>query len=148
MKWLARSHQINSDWKVNVQIEFPEGQVFKCVASHDFSGHSQWNPLHANMKMAKFGEAAHLYIAGHRHNWALTQVELAEKNQTVWLARARGYKFMDDYALTKGYAEQRYGQAVACIINPRSNSETGFVQCFADLEEAANYLTFLRKKYQ
>ena len=55
---------------------------------------------------------------------------------------------MDDYALTKGYAEQRYGQAVACIINPRSNSETGFVQCFADLEEAANYLTFLRKKYQ
>ena len=74
-------------------------------------------------------------------------IELPDRDHVVWLARARGYKTMDEYALVKGYDEQRYGQAIACIINPHAKIETGFVQCFADIHEASDYLTFLRKKY-
>lgn len=147
IKWLAKQYQVNDDWTVNVKIQFPNEKVFRVTASHDFGGHSQWNPLHANIKAAKFGGNSHLYIAGHRHNWALAQVELPEKDQTVWLARAKGYKTMDEYALTKGYAEQKYGHAISCIINPKSESETGFVQCFPDVQEASEYLKFLRRKY-
>jgi hypothetical protein len=49
--------------------------------------------------------------------------------------------------LTKGYEEQQYGHAIGVIIDPNETNPAKFVQCFADLEEAAEYLTWKRSKY-
>lgn len=147
IQWMKGVHQIQEDWSARVELQFSNGKSMRFIAAHDFPGHSQWNPLHANMKMARFLSSAHLYIAGHRHHWALSQIELPETDTCPWLARARGYKFFDHYALTKGYEEQQYGHAIGVIIDPNETNPAKFVQCFADLEEAAEYLTWKRSKY-
>jgi transposase len=147
VQWMKGPHHLYEKWSARVQLQFKNGVECRIHMAHDMPGHSQWNPLHAQMKAAKFWSTAHLYIAGHRHNWALAQVELPEIDTCPWLARARGYKFFDDYALTKGYDEQQYGHAIGAVIDPQAKTPATLVTCFADLEETAEYLTWKREKY-
>lgn len=144
VKWMQKPRTIYEDWAVRVSINFKNGKSCRIFAAHDMAGHSMWNQLHGQLKAAKFGQNADLYISGHKHNWALAQIELPESGRVPWLARARGYKFMDDYAKVKGYDEQNYGHAIGCIIDPQAKNPTSFMTCFADLEEAADYLTWKR----
>lgn len=148
LKWMTQSHTIREDWEAKVEITFPNGESCKIHAAHDMPGHSQWNPLHAQTKMAMFKSNAHLYISGHKHIWALAQIELTEQKSSAWLARARGYKYYDTFALTKGYDQQHFGQAILQVINPLAQNPTGFVHCFADVETGAEYLKFLRSSSQ
>lgn len=121
-------------------------QEYKIWASHDFPGHSQWNPLHGPQKAALMKSDADLYLAGHKHNWALHQEENAHRGFAYWLVRARGYKFDDDYAERLGYAEQAEGASIFVVFNPGARSMAGRLQCFADAEVGADYLAWLRQK--
>lgn len=146
VKWMMKKHQIYETWQARLELNFPNGKKVKIIASHDFPGHSMWNNLHGQMKAAKFLSTAHLYIAGHKHNWALQQMELPENDMCVWLARARGYKFYDEHAIRYGFEEQRYGHSICTIINPKATNKTDLMICFANLEEGADYLKWKRKK--
>lgn len=146
VKWMMRKHQIYEKWQTRLELVFPNEKKVKIFASHDFPGHSMWNPLHGQMKSAKFLSSAHLYIAGHKHNWALQQIELPENDTCCWLARARGYKFYDEHAIRYGFEEQRYGHAICTIINPQATNETDLMLCFSNLEEGAEYLKWKRHK--
>ena len=119
---------------------------FKVWASHDFPGHSQWNSLHSLGKASKMSAEADLYLAGHRHNWAIHQEENAQRSFVSWLVRARGYKFNDEYAERLGFADQQEGASIFVVFNPDSKSMSGRIQCFADPEIGADYLKFLRKR--
>lgn len=146
LKWLAAPHTIMEDWEARIALRFPNGRECRIHAAHDMPGHSQWNALHAQNKMARFRSSAHLYISGHRHNWGLAQIELVEQETTAWLARARGYKFHDTYAFVKGFEQQKFGQAIMQVINPHNEHPVSWVQCFADPEEGAQYLRYLQSK--
>lgn len=146
IKWMTEPHTIHGDWEARVSINFPNGQQCRIHAAHDMPGHSQWNPLHAQQKMAMFKHNAHLYIAGHRHNWALAQIENVEQGYCSWLARAKGYKANDTYALVKGYDEQNFGHAILQVIDPNARNIEGFTQCFVDVETGADFLNYLRSK--
>ena len=148
LKWMTKPHTVREDWEAKIEVKFPNGKSCFIHAAHDMKGHSQWNPLHAQQKMAMFKNNAHLYIAGHRHNWALANIELVEQKMTTWLARARGYKYWDTYALVKGFDNQNFGQAILQVINPQALQPTGFCQCFVDVETGAEYLNFLEQKFQ
>ena len=147
VNWMKKPHVVYEDWSARIQLNFKNGTNVRLIAAHDMAGHSMWNQLHGPMKQAKFLQNADFYIAGHKHTWALSQIELPEANRTPWLARARGYKFFDDYAVKLSLEEQRYGHAIAMIIDPNEESPVRRVTCFADLEEGADYLTYKRKKY-
>lgn len=135
------------DWQARFCIVPPNGRECRVWASHAFSGHSMWNPLHGSQRAAKFtGGKAHLLIQGHHHEWALYNSEDPHSHTTYWLAKARGYKFADDHGEHHGYFPQAEGATIVSIINPDSPTEAGFVQCFPELESAADYLTFLRRK--
>jgi hypothetical protein len=134
------------DWRAQFVLEFSNGVRVNIDAAHDHKGHSQWNALHAQQKASMMGGIAHVYIAGHRHNWAIAHHECPHTNRIYCLARARGYKEIDDFARLHGFGEQKFGASVTIIIDPRAN-ELNRVRCFADLEEAAQYLTYLRAKY-
>ena len=145
LKWMQRPHSVLEDWEARVELKFPNGRDCRIHAAHDMPGHSQWNSLHAQNKMARFKSNASLYISGHRHNWALGQIELVEQETTAWLARARGYKFHDTYAFTKGFEQQRFGQAIMQVIDPHNTNPVSWVQCFADPLEGAEYLQYRRQ---
>jgi hypothetical protein len=146
VQWMKRPHTLYEQWTARIELQFPNGKKIRIIVSHDFAGHSMWNNLHGQMKAAKFLSSAHLYIAGHKHNWALSQIELPENDMCCWLGRARGYKFYDEFATKLGYEEQRYGHSICTIINPKANNKTDLMLCFANLEEGAEYLKWKRKQ--
>ena len=145
IEYMKSEHTIYDPWESRISLDFPNGKSCRIYTAHDMPGHSQWNPLHAQMKKAKWQGDADLYIAGHRHTWALAQHELYN-GKIHWLARARGYKFFDTYARDRGMDEQSYGQAIMQVIDPNA-PEQNMVQCFKDIEVGRDFLLFLLDKY-
>lgn len=126
------------------QFELKCGNAsWRVWARHDFPHGSQWNPLHGVMKAASTWEPADLYLAGHRHNWALFRGQHEHRGHTYWCARARGYKTLhDDHAYRVGYGDrQDTGESVTSVFNPR----TGYIWMSEDIEAAAAYLKSLLK---
>lgn len=134
------------NWQARFQLVFPNGKACRIHAAHNFPGNSIWNSLHGPQRAAHTKAEAHLYMAGHTHNWALHHEESASRGFTYWLARARGYKYLDDYADHLGHHSQQEGAAIMTIIDPNAKSASGFVQCFADPEEGAEFLKWKRSK--
>ena len=146
LDWMYRGTIPIQEWQAQFRITSPNKKEFNIWVAHDFPGHSQWNPLHGPMKKGKFSGQADVYVAGHKHNWALFHVEDADNKKTYWSARARGYKFYDHYATVLGIQEQEHGASVCAIFDPNKDGPAA-VQMFADVEEASQYLTWKRKKY-
>jgi hypothetical protein len=132
------------DWRARFKLSFP-GKTFKIDAAHNHKGHSMWNELHGQDRSSLVDETAHLYIAGHHHTWALKQKELPDGVVTL-LARARGYKWIDDHAERHGFHSQGHGASIVTIFDPLAKSPVQAVRGFADVEEGAEFLTWLRKK--
>lgn len=134
------------DWQARFRLVFPNGREARVHAAHNFSGHSIWNSLHGPQRAAHTKAEAHLYVAGHTHNWALHHEESASREFTYWLARCRGYKFIDHYGENLGHMPQQGGAAILSVFDPEAKSEAAFVQCFADPEEGAAYLQWKRSR--
>lgn len=134
------------DWQAKFKLVFPNGRECRIWASHDFSGNSMWNSLHGHQKAAHTKEAADIYAAGHTHNWAIHQEESGSRDFTYWLIRSRGYKFIDDYATKLGHWPQEEGASITCVIDPDSKSRSGFIQAFADMDAATEYLKWARSR--
>ena len=147
IRWMKKGHTIHEDWEARISLDFPNGKSCRIHVAHDMPGHSQWNALHAQTKMMKFKSNAHLYISGHKHNWALACNEQVEQENVAWLARARGFKYHDNFAMVKGFDQQKFGQSIAQVIDPNNSSSLSWNQCFVDPQEAVDYLNF-RKSIQ
>lgn len=146
LDFLRAPATLMEDWQARLEFQFPNGGTSRVIAAHDFSGHSMWNPLHANQRKAKFFGEADLYVAGHRHEWALAHHEDGERHRIYWLARARGYKVIDSYAEQLGYGSQRYGCSVVSVFDPDDTNPITRLQCFANVGEAADYLKWKRSR--
>ena len=140
------AHQIAmEDWQAKFVLQSPNGYNFRTWVAHNFPGTSQWNKLHGAQKAAQMKDWAHLYVAGHHHNWALHQEEHDHRNFVYWLARVRGYKFQDTYADHLGFGEQEYGSSIVCVVDPHAN-KLNSLTCFADPYEGVDFLNFKRRK--
>lgn len=148
LKFICKENGIHLLDSINrFELQFPNGEVCKVDARHDFHGNSMWNSLHALQKAAHMKEPANVYVAGHRHNWAYHTEESASKDFVYHLIRVRGYKHIDDYAVQLGHDEQKYGSSISIIIDPRYKStHPNFVTVFIDIKLAAEYLNFIRTK--
>lgn len=134
------------DWQARFRLVFPNKREARVWAAHDFPGNSMWNSLQGPQKAAHTKSEAHIYACGHKHNWAMHQEESASRDFTYWLIRARGYKFIDSFGEKLGHMSQDEGASITCIFDPASKSEAGFIQSFADMDAASDYLGYLRKR--
>jgi len=144
-KRYGTSKIVMHDWEARFVLNFPNGTAIRVFAAHDHPGNSMWNPLHGQVKAAKFGDAD-LVVAGHRHNWAFSQWEMAERDTVPLMVRVASYKRFDDYARRKGIIEQREGSSVLIVIDPKARTRSGRMKAFPDVADGADYLTYLRKK--
>lgn len=144
LDWMSRGGALLEKWEAKFCIETPGQKQFKIWAAHDFPGTSIYNPNHGGMRKAMFsGTTADIYVSGHRHNWALFANEDSESGKPYWVARARGYKYMDDYAQRLGFGLQSYGASITAVFDP----ENGYsINCFADMQEAVGFLRWKRSK--
>ena len=97
------------------------------------------------VRQARFnhsGKAADLYISGHRHTWGLMSTEM--QGRVVWMCRAKGFKDHGEYEVVKGFEAQKLGHTITAIFDPSADTETGFLSCFAEPQEAAEFLTYKR----
>ncbi len=134
------------DWEARFSIDFPSGTSIRTYVAHDLPGSSIWNPLHSHIKAAKFGKDIDLLVSGHRHNWAISQLELAEQESTPLMIRVASYKRFDDYAKRIGVIEQSEGAGILVVIDPKAQSRAGRLVPFVDVAAGAAYLTWLRKR--
>ena len=66
------------------------------------------------------------------------------QGRVVWMCRARGFKDFDGYETLKGFEVQRLGHTITAVFEPDAVSDTGFISCFAEPQEAAEFLTYKR----
>ncbi len=132
------------DWEARFILKFKNGCEVRINAAHDFAGNSMWNPLHGPVKAAQFGDRLDLVVCGHKHNWAISQWELAQQGTIPLMIRVQGYKTYDDYGRRLGFHEQKEGAAILTIINPQATG-AGRVTAYADVDSGVEYLKWLRK---
>lgn len=133
------------DWQAKVTLVSPNGHELRLWAAHNFKGTSQWNPLHGPLKAAQMGDWAHLYVAGHHHNWGLMEGEHEHRRFVYHVARVRGYKFIDEYADVNGFGEHQFGAAMVAVVDPGADKLSA-VKCFHDPHEAVDYLKYKRRR--
>lgn len=133
------------DWDAKLRIASPCGSITTAWARHNFKGSSIYNELHGLKRAAMMDEQADIYAAFHIHTFATGDVEFPGGRRATMI-RARGYKDSDDYALKGQFTEQRDGQSVATIITPQGPGIQSKIRAFDDIEEAADFLTFKRRK--
>ena len=132
------------DWDARLKLISPNGGLCSVWARHDFKGSSIYNELHGLKRASMIDEPADIYAAFHRHCWGTANGEMANGRRYT-LIRAKGYKESDDYGLKLQFHEQQEGQSVATIITPRVDLPP-LVNAFDNIEEAADFLTFKRRK--
>lgn len=147
LDWMFTGSAAMADWSAKVKFVNPDGHEVRLNAAHSFKGHSQWNPVHGPMKAAKFSGLADIYVQGHHHEWAMFQTEDSDRGRSYWALKARGYKYIDQYADLHGFGSQTYGASVVAIIDPDCEGPA-MVQCFGDLAEAARLLTLKREAWK
>ena len=128
------------DWGAQFVLACPGGAEFKIWAAHNFPGNSQWNSLHGPQKAAAMREEADVYVCGHLHNWAIHKEESSQRGFTYSLLRARGYKYLDDYAEKLGYMPQQNGASILTVFLPA----TGRHHNFEHPEDGIAFLDALR----
>ena len=131
------------DWQAKFQLVFPSSTI-RVDASHNHKGTSVYNPLHGQKRADLWGEDADIFVAGHHHTWALQQHENTG-GKVVTYARARGYKFHDEFAHRYQFNEEQFGSSIIFIIDPTAPPNCR-VKPFADLSEGAEFLTWKRSK--
>lgn len=146
LNWIMRGiGAVDSDWSAQIEFRWPGANPVKMWLAHDFKGHSQYNPLHAQKKKHLWhGGQADIYIAGHRHHWALSEEE-DESGKIVHFGRARGYKAIDSYATLLGHGGQEYGASITYVIDPVATG-VNRIRPFPCVQQAAEFLTFLRSR--
>jgi len=136
------------DWHAKFQLVMPNGSTCPIWAAHSFKGTSIYNPAHGAMRAALFGQMCpRVLMQGHHHEYHMTEGVYADLDMTYWAGKARGYKFIDDYADKLQFGQNSHGATVVAIIDPEADPQSpGFVRCYPDLEEACDYLTFKRSR--
>lgn len=137
--------KIHSDHGVRLNLKFPTGQDVRIHARHDFPGHSQFNPLHGLRKEHLHGLRDHINLAGHKHIDSAAVVPSPD-GYMQWMFRVSGYKGHDDYAASMNLQKMKMAPTVALIIDPNARLPAELVKPFWDLDEAADFLIFKRKR--
>jgi UDP-2,3-diacylglucosamine pyrophosphatase LpxH len=129
------------DWQATCKLVSPNGQEFSVCAAHNFKGHSQWNNQHGANKRAQFDGRHDLYICGHTHEFGMATHQHPHTKKVYHTAKARGFKFNDEYALVGGFSEHTVGHSITFVADPRD----GATYTFACPEKASLFLTSLRE---
>ena len=66
------------------------------------------------------------------------------QGRVVWMCRVLGFKDHREYEVVMGFEAQNLGHTITAIFDPSADTETGFLSCFAEPQEAVEFLTYKR----
>ncbi|MEI6439005.1 MAG: hypothetical protein WCO83_02260 [Alphaproteobacteria bacterium] len=128
-------------------VHLPSGASFTMNVRHDFPGGSQFNPAHALVRETLFNHRDHILACGHRHTSGYIPIWHNDPARLCHGFRVGTYKDFDHYAKEKGFKESNWARSMAAVIDPaHADDPVRFIKPFFSLEEAAEYLTYLRRR--
>lgn len=147
IKWIARqTGSLYENSGARLQVVFPNKREVRINARHTFRGNSMWNPAHAAMRAAQMGCRDHVLIQGHKHISGYGLIKDSNSGIVSHCIQVSSYKIHDRYAQEQGFADHHISPCAVTILDPHATTEVGLVQVFHDPEQAAEFLTWLRKK--
>lgn len=148
LDWMARGVPGPIEpWGCRVGLTFPNGKMVRVNARHDFSGHSMWSTVHGPVKAATMGWRDHILTCGHKHTSGYAILKDPASGLVTHALRVGGYKQIDDYPKELGLPNQNIFPSAVTIIDPRfEDDDPRLVTTLFDVEEAAEYLTWRRRK--
>lgn len=104
-----RSHLLRGPSRVELLVG---DQNYRIVTAHQFPGHSIYNKSHPAVRAGRELQGADVYVGYHTHDKGHSNQPVREfdgvKNQ--YFIMPGPYKYSDEYALKKGYAQQERDQ--------------------------------------
>ena len=139
-------------WDARFVLCFPNGRRCFVKAAHDYKGRSWFHELHGNIR-SFLDCPAHIVAAAHHHDWGKYEHEAPNIAHLMnpglpfvsHLFRVRGYKHMDEWALTKDFPDYQEGATALAIIDPLAERGSRFVEIDMDLQRGLERLARMRK---
>jgi hypothetical protein len=148
IRGLSGRHMIQDNNEARIRLNFSNGAEYIIAARHNWPGNSQWNPAHGEFKAALMRLKAHLIVSGHTHTSLDASLKVEAHDIITRCAKIGSYKRVDRYCAEGGFPDRMISPSIAVVIDPRAKTQTGLSQLFYDIDRAAEYLTFLRKRYE
>jgi len=145
---LAEQPGVLEKYDLRLRLNHPSGEPVYCRVRHDFPGQSQYNDAHGQVRETLFGRADHLMLCGDRHVSAYAPIWNVNHDMLCHAMRVGAYKRFDPYPKERGLKGVSWAPSMAAVVNPYARSQLDFIQPFFDLELAADYLTWLRDRWQ
>ena len=147
LRWIQRQAGVDltGDHTVRVALRFANGTEVRIAARHDWPGNSMWNPSHGQLRAAKLTHHDHVIVSGHKHTGGYQLLRIAATGQLAHLLQLGSYKIHDAYADQLGLPPAMIAPSATVIFDPQAG-ELGLVRVEHDIEAAADYLTWLRKR--
>lgn len=143
---LRNSGAVSGSSQARIGLQFPNGKEIRINARHNFPGNSSFNPAHGPVKAAVGGWRDHVLICGHTHQTGYSVQRDPMGGLLSHCIRIASYKVHDRYAEELGLDDKSIGPNVVTILNPLAKTEAGLVHVLFDVQEGADYLTWLRKR--
>ena len=132
-----------------MRVVLPNGAEFTMNVRHDFPGGSQFNPAHALVRQTLFDHRDHILACGHRHTSGYIPIWHNDPARLCHGFRVGTYKDFDHYAKEKGFKESNWARSMAAVIDPEyADDPVRYIKPFFSLDEAAEYLTWRRAKWE
>lgn len=148
-EWAREARTRLYDWNARLIYDWGFGRHV-VAASHDFKGHSQYNPTHGPGKMALWDGTADTYVAAHKHHHADAKVPNGWRGRTYQLVRVRGYKDHDSYSAGRAQFpahDGMEGRSALLVVNPQAETHDGRQRVFMDIMDGLEWLTVLKRRY-
>ena len=132
-----------------MNLRFPNGKSVRLNCRHQFKGNSMWNTAHAISRAVQTGWRDHILTAGHTHVSGYQVLKDPASGLISHAIQVASFKNMDDYANKLGLDDKNIFNAPVTIIDPQyDDNDNKLITTFFNPYEAADYLTFKRKRYK
>jgi UDP-2,3-diacylglucosamine pyrophosphatase LpxH len=118
------------------------GNNWEFCIRHKWLGSSIYNPTHGIERYSRMGASFDIGIGGHTHIASISREFISYDNRQCMAIITGTYKKYDGFARQLGLPHCPHNGSGAIILKPN-----GTHLWIRDLQEAAEYITYLRKKY-
>lgn len=145
VRWITRLSGVHYKWQGSrLELVPPTGASVVVNSRHDHPGYSMYHPTHGPLKASIWdGHADDIYTCGHIHTGGY-MLRVNPVGKISHILRLSSYKVYDNHKDEKGFVSSHL-PAGLFIVNPLAADPAGRVLFFADPEEGAEVLTFMRR---
>jgi len=115
--------------------------------AHDYTGHSQFNPVHGGMKKAARW-ADDIFVHGHKHNTGMGIVIDPKTQKICHVIRMDSYKRFDDYPKKLGIDDTFMSPCVLTIINPYAKNARDKVIVSLSMRQGTEIFKDMRRRWK